>query len=88
MKLMKQKFIYWQDANLWIGYLEEFPDYWTQGETLEELKENLRDLWRDLASENIPNVRRVSELEVSQPIPRHNEINEMLAKHIIKMLKD
>ncbi|MBC7323103.1 MAG: type II toxin-antitoxin system HicB family antitoxin [Acetomicrobium sp.] len=66
---MKQKFIYWQDDNLWIGYLEEFPDYWTQGETLEELKENLRDLWRDLASENIPNVRRVSELEVSQPIP-------------------
>lgn len=62
---MKQKFIYWQDDNLWIGYLEEFPDYWTQGETLEELKENLRDLWRDLASENIPNVRRVSELEVS-----------------------
>jgi len=75
---MKQKFIYWQDDNLWIGYLEEFPDYWTQGETLEELKENLRDLWRDLASENIPNVRRVSELEVSQPIPRHNKINEML----------
>jgi len=62
---MKQKFIYWQDDNLWIGYLEEFPDYWTQGETLEELKENLRDLWQDLASENIPNVRRVSELEVS-----------------------
>lgn len=53
---MKQKFIYLQDDNLWIGYLEEFPDYWTQGETLEELKENLRDLWRDLASENIPNV--------------------------------
>lgn len=26
--------------------------------------------------------------KVSQPIPRHNEINEMLAKHIIKMLKD
>ncbi|HOJ82883.1 MAG TPA: type II toxin-antitoxin system HicB family antitoxin [Acetomicrobium flavidum] len=47
---MKQKFIYWQDDNLWIGYLEEFPDYWTQGETLEELKESLRDLWRDLAS--------------------------------------
>jgi len=75
---MKQKFIYWHDDNLWIGYFEEFPDYWTQGETLEELKENLRDLWQDLASENIPNVRRVSELEVSQHIPRHNEINEML----------
>jgi len=47
----------------------------------EELKENLRDLWRDLASESIPNVRRVSELEVPQPIPRHNEINEMLVNY-------
>jgi len=25
---------------------------------------------------------------VSQPVPRHNEINEKLAKHILKMLKD
>jgi predicted RNA binding protein YcfA (HicA-like mRNA interferase family) len=24
--------------------------------------------------------------KISQPIPRHNEINEYLAKHIIKML--
>ena len=26
--------------------------------------------------------------KVSQPIPRHSEINDSLAKHIIKMLKD
>jgi len=26
--------------------------------------------------------------KVSQHIPSHSEINEMLAKHIIKMLKD
>ena len=26
--------------------------------------------------------------QVSQPIPRHREINEYLAKHIVKMLKD
>ncbi len=26
--------------------------------------------------------------KVAQPVPRHNEINENLAKHIIKMLKD
>ncbi len=25
--------------------------------------------------------------KVSQPIPRHNEINDNLAKHILKMLK-
>jgi len=26
--------------------------------------------------------------KISQPIPRHKEINEYLAKHIIKMLRD
>lgn len=26
--------------------------------------------------------------KVSQPIPRHREINEKLAKHILKMLKN
>lgn len=27
------------------------------------------------------------ETKISQPIPRHNEIKESLAKHILKMLK-
>jgi predicted RNase H-like HicB family nuclease len=38
---MKQKFVYWQDEEIWVGYLEEFPDYWTQGVTESELRENL-----------------------------------------------
>ena len=39
-----------QDDNMWLGYLEEYPDYMTQGETLDELKENLKDLFKDLYS--------------------------------------
>jgi predicted RNase H-like HicB family nuclease len=31
---------------MWLGYFEEFPDYMTQGESLAELEENLRDLIR------------------------------------------
>jgi len=54
---MKQKFIHWQDGNMWVGYFEEFPDYWAQGEVLKELKENLKDFWGDLISGNIPNVQ-------------------------------
>ena len=26
--------------------------------------------------------------KISQPVPRHREINEQLARHIIKMLRD
>lgn len=40
----KQKYIYWQDEDMFLGYLEEYPDYWTQGTSLEELKQNLLDL--------------------------------------------
>jgi hypothetical protein len=49
---------------MWLGRFEEFPDYLTQGETLEELQENLRDLYRDLTSGEIPGVHRVAELSV------------------------
>lgn len=59
------KYIYWQDEDMWLGYLEEFPDYWTQGETIQELEENLRDIFRELTSGGIPCVRRVAELELA-----------------------
>ncbi|GMV90720.1 MAG: hypothetical protein AMXMBFR82_04980 [Candidatus Hydrogenedentota bacterium] len=58
------KYVYWEDANMWLGYLEEFPDYMTQGESLEELRENLRDIYKDLSSGEIPGVRRVAELQI------------------------
>ncbi|HBE16822.1 MAG TPA: hypothetical protein DEG17_17250 [Cyanobacteria bacterium UBA11149] len=60
-----QRYIYWQDEDMWIGYLEEYPDYWTQAETEDELKENLVDIYKELTSGRIINVRRVAELEVS-----------------------
>lgn len=47
---------------MWLGYFEEFPDYLTQGETLAELEDNLRDLHRDLTSGEISGIRRVAEL--------------------------
>jgi predicted RNase H-like HicB family nuclease len=62
---MKKKYIYWQDDDMWLGYLDEYPDYWTQGETEEELRENLLDIYKELESGAIPNVRKMAELEVS-----------------------
>ena len=54
-----QKYVYWQEEDMWLGYLEEYPDYWTQGESREELQENLKDIFQELTSGNIPGVRRV-----------------------------
>ena len=59
-----RRYIYWQNDDIWLGYLEEYPDYMTQGETLEELEENLKDIDRELNSGKIPCVRRVAELKI------------------------
>lgn len=58
------KFIYYQENDVWVGWLEEYPDYRTQGKTLEELKENLKDLYEDLSTGKIPYARKVGELIV------------------------
>jgi hypothetical protein len=58
------RYVYWQDGNFWLGYFEEYPDYATQGESLEDLQDHLRDLYRDLTSGGIPGIRKVAELEV------------------------
>jgi predicted RNase H-like HicB family nuclease len=60
----KKRFVYYQEEDMWIGWLEEFPDYRTQGESLDELKENLKDIYEELSSGRISHVRRVGELEV------------------------
>jgi predicted RNase H-like HicB family nuclease len=51
--ITKKKYIYWQDEDMFIGYLEESPDYWTQGNSLEELQENLLDLYHEFDHNNI-----------------------------------
>jgi predicted RNase H-like HicB family nuclease len=58
------KYVWWEDDGAWIGYLQDYPDYWTQGETLEDLQTHLRDLYQDLTSGEIAGVRKVDELVI------------------------
>ncbi len=58
------KIVYWQEENAWLGFLEEYPDYWTQGETLEDLRDHLKDLREDLTSGEIPGIRKLGDLAV------------------------
>lgn len=51
-------FVYWRSKNHWLGYLRDYPDYWTQGETLEDLKEHLWGLYRDINSGELPFIRK------------------------------
>jgi len=58
-------YTYWQDGDAWLGYFDEYPDYMTQGVSLDDLKAHLIDLYRDLTSGEIPSIRRRAELELA-----------------------
>lgn len=59
------KYTFWQDGGFFLGYLNEYPDYWTQGHSKNELLENLKDLLADLESGEVPFVRKVEEMAVA-----------------------
>ena len=48
------RYVYWEEDGTWLGYLEEFPDYWTQGESALDLQEHLKDLYKDLTPAKSP----------------------------------
>ena len=64
------KIICWLEDDAWLGYLEEYPDYWTQGETREDLEEHLRDLYQDLSGGQGPGATKA---RVADLIAREKE---------------
>ncbi len=58
-------FTHWQEDGMWLGFLDEYPDYMTQGTDIEDLKAHLLDLYKELTSGSIPGVRRHSQLELA-----------------------
>jgi predicted RNase H-like HicB family nuclease len=49
-------FVLWEEDGAWLGYIQDYPDYWTQGKTLDDLKEHLRDLYRELTGGHLPGI--------------------------------
>jgi predicted RNase H-like HicB family nuclease len=47
-EIMKAKLtmVYWKSKKFWLGKLVERPEIMTQGRTLKELEENIRDAYR------------------------------------------
>jgi hypothetical protein len=46
---MELSYTWWEAAEGgFLGFINQYPDYWTQGETKEELEEMLKSLYRDL----------------------------------------
>ncbi len=59
------KYTFWKDGEFFIGFLNDYPDYETQGYSKEELLENLKSLLTDIESEEIPFIRKVEEFAVA-----------------------
>lgn len=59
-----KRFIYYEEEGMLVGWLEEYPDCRTQGETMDELRENLLDLYKELTADQIPCVHKVGELSI------------------------
>ena len=62
---MTARYVYWQSGSHWLGYFEDYPDYATQGDSLEDLQDHLKDLYHDLTSGEIAGIRRVAELSLT-----------------------
>jgi predicted RNase H-like HicB family nuclease len=58
-------YTYWKSKDFFLGFINDYPDYLTQGETKEELQENLKDLLVDLESNEIPYIRKVEQMQVA-----------------------
>lgn len=51
------KIVFWEDKGAWLGYLQDYPDYWTQVESLDNSREHLKDLYIGITSSEISGIR-------------------------------
>jgi predicted RNase H-like HicB family nuclease len=65
---MELQYTYWQEKDGWfLGYLNDYPDHWTQGKSIQELEEMLADLY-ELEQEEHPRIipeRKIGKLVFS-----------------------
>ncbi|MBU2570815.1 MAG: type II toxin-antitoxin system HicB family antitoxin [Gammaproteobacteria bacterium] len=62
---MKRAFTleYWLDDGWYVGKLREIPGVFSQGETLEELEENIEDAYKLLMEEEVKTSHPVSQIK-------------------------
>jgi predicted RNase H-like HicB family nuclease len=56
--------VYWKSDHFWLGKLLEHPEIMTQGETLEELEENIKDAYLLMAMDEVPSGYQVKEIRI------------------------
>jgi predicted RNase H-like HicB family nuclease len=62
--MQKLTLVYWKGEKYWLGKLAEHPEIMTQGETLNELRENIADAYRLMILEDVPDTYQIEEITV------------------------
>lgn len=60
----KMTMVYWKGEKFWLGKLLEHPEIMTQGETLEELEENIKDAYLLMAMDEVPTEYHMKEVAI------------------------
>jgi predicted RNase H-like HicB family nuclease len=60
----KMTLIYWKSDQFWLGKLLEHPEIMTQGESLEELEENIKDAYLLMALDDVPDQYKTKEISL------------------------
>ena len=56
--------VYWKSKKFWLGKLVEHPEIMTQGRTLIELEENIKDAYNMMVLEDVPRKHQFKEVLV------------------------
>ena len=62
--MSRMTMVYWKGEKFWLGKLKEHPHIMTQGRTMKELEENLRDAYRMMVLEDVPERHREKAIAV------------------------
>ena len=60
----KMTLVYWKAEKYWLGKLLEHPEIMTQGETIEELEENIKDAYLLMAMDEVPEEHKMKEIAI------------------------
>jgi len=64
MMYTKIKMVYWKGEKFWLGKILEHPEIMSQGGTLEELEENLKDAYKLMLMDDVPSDYQLKEISV------------------------
>ncbi len=60
----KMTMVYWKGERFWLGKLLDHPEIMTQGETLEELEENIKDAYLLMVMDEVPEEHETKEITI------------------------